>query len=92
MGDLVGFYSQDYDNKVMLEDFNLKPPNPSIALFMNNQDWFNLVKNNTYFKGEGCCIGLILTSRKYSFKSTCFFWNWIKCSLPFDLLCNENNI
>ena len=38
MGDLVGFYSQDYDNKVMLEDFNLKPPNPSIALFMNNQD------------------------------------------------------
>ena len=38
MGDLVGFYSQDYDNKVMLEDFNLEPLNPSIASFMNNQD------------------------------------------------------
>ena len=37
MGDLLDFYSQDYDNKVISGDFNLEPFNPSIASFMNNQ-------------------------------------------------------
>ena len=37
---------------------------------MNNQ---NLVKSNTCFKGEGSCIDLILTNRKYCFKNTCSF-------------------
>ena len=40
---------------------------------MNNQNLFNLVKSNTCFKGEGSCIDLILTNRKYSFKNTCSF-------------------
>ena len=73
LGDLVDFYSQDYDNKVILRDFNLEPSNPSIASFMNNQNLFNLVKNNTCFKDEGSCIDLKLTNRKYSFKNTCSF-------------------
>ena len=30
LGDLLDFYSQDYDNKVILGDFNLEPSNPSI--------------------------------------------------------------
>ena len=67
--DLLDFYSQDYDNKVILADFNLEPSNPSIVSFMNNQNLFNLVKSNTCFKGEGSCIDLILTNRKYSFKN-----------------------
>ena len=69
----MDFYSQDYDNKVILGDFNLEPSNPNIVLFMKNQDLFNLVKNNTCFKGEGSCIDLILTNRKYSFKNTYSF-------------------
>ena len=69
----MDFYSQDYDNKVILADFNLEPSNPSIVSFMNNQNLFNLVKSNTCFKGEGSCIDLILTNRKYSFKNTCPF-------------------
>ena len=73
LGDLLDFYSQDYDNKVILGDFNLEPSNPSIISFMNNQNLFNLVKSNTCFKGEGSCIDLILTNRKYSFKNTCSF-------------------
>ena len=64
------FYSQDYDNKVILADFSLEPSNPSIISFMNNQ---NLVKSNTCFKGEGSCMDLILTNRKYCFKNTCSF-------------------
>ena len=70
LGDLLDFYSQDYDNKVILGDFNLEPSNPSIVSFMNNQNLFNLVKSNTCFKGEDSCIDSILTNRKYSFKNT----------------------
>ena len=36
LGDLLDIYSQDYDNKVILGDFNLEPSNPSIVSFMNN--------------------------------------------------------
>ena len=63
LGGLLDFYSQDYDNKVILGDFNLEPSNPSIVSFMNNQNLFNLVKSNTCFKGKGSCIDLILTNR-----------------------------
>ena len=68
---MLEFYSQDYDNKVILGDFNLETSNPSTASFMNNQNLFNLVKSNTCFKGKGSWIDLILTNRKYSFKNTC---------------------
>ena len=69
----MDFYSQEYDNKVILADFNLEPSNPSIASFTNNQNLFNLVKNNTCFKGEDLCIDLILTNRKCPFQNKgCF--------------------
>ena len=35
LGDLLGFYSKYCDNKVILGGFNLEPPNPSVASFMN---------------------------------------------------------
>ena len=38
--------------------------------FMNNENFINLVKGNTCFKGKGSCIDLILTNRRYSFKHT----------------------
>ena len=69
----MDFYPQDYDNKVILGDFNLEPSDPSIGLLMNNENVFNLVKSNTSFKCEGSCIDLILTVRKFSFKNTCSF-------------------
>ena len=72
-GDLSDFYAKDYDNKAILENFNLEPSNPSIASFINNQSLFNLVKINTCFEGKGSCIGLILINRKYFFKNTCSF-------------------
>ena len=50
---LMNFYSQKYDSKIILGDFILEPSYPSIASFMNNHFFFNLVKNNTCFKGEG---------------------------------------
>ena len=69
----MDFYSHEFENKVMLGGFNQEPFNPSIALFMNSQNLLNLVKSNTCFKGEDCCIDLILTNRKYFFKNTCSF-------------------
>ena len=73
LGHLLDFYSQDYDNEVILRDFNLEPSNPSTASFMNYQNLFNLIKSNTCSKGEGSYINLILKNRKYSFKNICSF-------------------
>ena len=73
MGDLFDFYQQDYENKVILGDFDLEPSNPSITSFVNNQNLSNLVKSNPCFKGEGLRIDLMLTNRKYSFKNACSF-------------------
>ena len=41
--------------------------------FLNEHDLINLIKSNTFFKGEGSCIDLILTNRKFSFKNSTFF-------------------
>ena len=37
---------------------------------MNNENFINLVKGNTCFKGKGSCIDLILINSRYSFKHT----------------------
>ena len=38
--------------------------------FIDSNSLTNLIKTNTYFKGKGSCIDLILTNTKYSFKLT----------------------
>ena len=73
LSDLLDFYSNHYDNKVILRDFNLNPTDPLMMTFLNEHDLINLIKNNTCFKGEGSCIDLILTNRKFSFKNSTSF-------------------
>ena len=73
LSDLLDFSSNHYDNKVILGDFNLKPTDPLIMTFLNEHDLINLIKNSTCFKGEGSCIDLILTNRKFSFKNSTSF-------------------
>ena len=70
LGDLLVFYSNQYDNKVVIEDFDLEPSNPSLLSFMDSQNFVSLMKNKTYFKETSYCIDFILTNRKYSFKNT----------------------
>ena len=70
LGDLLVFYSNQYDNKVVIEDFDLEPSHPSLLSFMNSQNFVSLMKNKTYFKETSSCIDFILTNRKYSFKNT----------------------
>ena len=54
-------------------DFNLEPSQMYLKTFMGIHNCFNLVKNNTCFKGPGSCIDLILTNRKYCFRGTSSF-------------------
>ena len=68
--ELLDFYSSIYDNKVVFSDFNLEKSHPVMLSFMNNENFINLVKESTCFKGKGSCIDLILTNRRYSFKHT----------------------
>ena len=70
LSNLLDFYSNEYDNKVVLGDFNLEPSSPSMSSFMDSQNFVSLIKSKTCFKGAGSCIDLILTNRKYSFKNT----------------------
>ena len=51
----------------------MEPKNPKLASFMNSFNLYNLIKSNTCFKGNGSCIDLILTNRKYCFKHTSTF-------------------
>ena len=68
LNDLLDFYSNGYDNKVVSGDFNLDLLSPSISSFINSKKFVSLVKNKTCFKGTGSCIDLILKNGKYSFK------------------------
>ena len=38
--------------------------------FLDSNDLTNLIKTNTWFKGKGSSVDLVLTNRKYSFKYT----------------------
>ena len=44
-----------------------------LKTFMESHNYFDLIKNNTCFKGPGSCIDLILTNRKYCFQGTSSF-------------------
>ena len=70
LSNLLDFYSNKYDNKVVLGDFNLEATSPSILSFMDSQKFVSLIKNKKCFKEIVSCIDLILTNRKYSFKNT----------------------
>ena len=59
---MVDFYSNHYDNKVILGDFNLKPTDLLMMTFLNKHDLINLIKNDT-----------CLTNQKFSFKNSTVF-------------------
>ena len=54
----------------MLGDFNIYPSHTQLSAFMEHYNYYNLIKNNTCFKGDGSCKDLILTNRRYCFQNT----------------------
>ena len=73
LSDVTDYYSNNYGNHIVISDFNLEPFQMCLKTFMETHNCFNLVKNNTCFKGPGSCIDLILTNRKYCFQGTSSF-------------------
>ena len=69
LSNLLDFYSNEHDNKVVLGDLNLEPSSPSMLSFMDSINFLSFIKNKTCSKGTGSCIDLILTNRKCSFKN-----------------------
>ena len=66
-------YSSIYDNHIILGDFNMEQNSPILISFMQSLNLFIIIKSNTCFKGNGTCIDLILTNRKYCFKHSSTF-------------------
>ena len=62
LSDLLDYYYNQHENKVILGGFNLKPTHPLMMTFLNEHDLINLVKNNICLKEEALCIDLILTN------------------------------
>ena len=50
LSDLLDFYSNEYDNKVVLADFNLEPSSPSLLSFMDSQNFVSLIKRRRALK------------------------------------------
>ena len=48
----------------------MDPSRTQFSAFMEHCNYYNLIKNSIRFKGDGSCIDLILTDRKYCFKNT----------------------
>lgn len=73
ISNIIDHYSDVYDNHIAMGDFNLEPSHALLSAFMISDNFYNLIKTSTCFKGQGSCIDLILTNRKYCFKNTASF-------------------
>ena len=68
---LLDQYDKDYENILILGDFNLEPDELTMKEFMMNHKFINLIKNPTCFKSNiGKCIDLVLTNQKFKCKNT----------------------
>ena len=67
---IINYFANTYDNHLILGDFNLEQTNSTLMGFLDSTSLTNLIKTNTWFKGKGSCIDLILTNRKFSFEFT----------------------
>ena len=75
---MIDYFSVSYDNHVIIGEFTLEPSTGLLKNFMNSNALYNLnnlIKVDTYFKGKGTCIDLILSNGKCSFKNTNIFEN-----------------
>ena len=63
-------YLKDYDNILLLGDFNVTPENTNLQHFTYSFNLENLIHEATCFKGLPSCVDLIVTNRKPYFKNT----------------------
>ena len=66
---ILDFYSQKYENIIVMGDFNAETSQSDMTNFMLNFNLYNLIKTPTCYKSsEGKCIDLMLTTKKKSFQ------------------------
>ena len=68
---LFEFYSTRYEKVILLGDFNIEAENKAMKDFLQEHTFYNMMKPNTCFKGDGgSCIDLLITNSKFSFMKT----------------------
>ena len=68
---LLDYYSENYENIIIIGDFNNVTTSIEISSFMADHGLYSLVNNPTCFKSvNGRCIDLILTNKKHSFQKS----------------------
>ena len=68
---LLEFYSTRYEKVIVLADFNIKAENKGMKDFLQEDTFYNMMKQNTCFKGDGgLCIDLVIVNSKCSFMKT----------------------
>ena len=50
---ITDFHSGIYDNHIVFGDFNTGPSHMQLSVFMEHYNHYNLIRNNTCFKGDG---------------------------------------
>uniref|UniRef100_A0A7M5XKN3 Endonuclease/exonuclease/phosphatase domain-containing protein n=1 Tax=Clytia hemisphaerica TaxID=252671 RepID=A0A7M5XKN3_9CNID len=67
LSDAIHFYEVDYNNIIVIGDFNLEPTDPKLVRFLELNDMANVMNSKICFKSiNGTCIDLILTNSKKS--------------------------
>ena len=60
----------NFENIIVLCDFNMKPTNQEMTTFTSDNDFINIIKSNTCFKtSTRTCIDFILTNKPKSFQN-----------------------
>ena len=68
---LLEFYSTQYEKVIVFGDFNIKAKIKVMKDFLQEHTFYNMIKQNTFFKGDGClCIDLLIINSKFSFMKT----------------------
>ena len=63
----IDFFSSAYNNLIIMDDFNIQPLDSAMKNVIKVNVLFRLIKEKVFFKGQGSCIDLILTNRRFSF-------------------------
>ena len=74
LSNVLDKYAIDYENIVLMGDFNASSAELDKNSFLSNYDFSSLIKSPTCYKSiEGSCIDLILTNRKNYFQKCSTF-------------------
>jgi len=67
---VIDLYSNKFERFIIMGDFNLEPHEIIVENFCHSFNLYNLVKENTCYKGLPKCYDLILTNYRHNFQHT----------------------